>query len=414
MGEFIAVDGTRFVVHGKPYRYVGLNFWSATNLGSRGSGGDRARLLRELDRIRALGVTNLRILGGSEGPNDAPWRVVPALQTSLGNYDEEVLDGLDFLIAAMKARGLYAVVCLNDFWPWSGGMAQYLMWRGAPRAPYPMEPPHDWGAYRSYTTRFYSSGPAMADFRKHIEFLLGRVNPYTKVAYKDEPAIMAWQLANEPEGGGNALAMRKWIHESAAFIKSIDENHLVSTGSEGDTGFPIGNDVVRDHQSPFIDYVTFHCWVQNWNWFDPKHPDDTYAAAERKALAYVYDQLKAAARLGKPAVLEEFGMARDDGSYDPASPTTVRDRYYDRILGNVTERATHGEPLAGVNLWAWGGEGRPLAPYGGNWRPGDPLIGDPPHEPQGWYSIYDTDENTLSVIAHYAHAIATPSAEGTK
>ena len=40
--------------------------------------------------------------------------------------------------------------------------------------------------------------------------------------------------------------------------------------------------------------------------------------------------------------------------------------------------------------WAWGGEGRPRSP-GGYWAAGDDVIGDPPHEPQGWYSVFDAD-----------------------
>lgn len=49
------------------------------NPGSDGEGGDRARLVRELDRLEALGITNLRVLAASEGPADEPWRVQPAV-----------------------------------------------------------------------------------------------------------------------------------------------------------------------------------------------------------------------------------------------------------------------------------------------------------------------------------------------
>ncbi|MFO1469586.1 MAG: hypothetical protein U1F27_00940 [Turneriella sp.] len=40
------------------------------------------------------------------------------------------------------------------------------------------------------------------------------------------------------------------------------------------------------------------------------------------------------------------------------------------------------------------------------WRPGDPFIGDPPHEVQGWYSVFASDRTTLSVIAEYARQLA--------
>ena len=81
--NFVRVNGTRFEVNGKPYYFVGTNFWYGLNLGSKGAGGDRKRLLRELDKLKAMGVTNLRIMAASEGPDTEPWRMVPALQLSL-------------------------------------------------------------------------------------------------------------------------------------------------------------------------------------------------------------------------------------------------------------------------------------------------------------------------------------------
>ena len=51
-----------------------------------------------------------------------------------------------------------AVVCLGNFWPWSGGMSQYLSWNGAGAIPYP--PPAasgSWDVYQSYTEKFYST-----------------------------------------------------------------------------------------------------------------------------------------------------------------------------------------------------------------------------------------------------------------
>ena len=60
-------------------------------------------------------------------------------------------------------------------------------------------------------------------------------------------------------------------------------------------------------------------------------------------------------------------------------------------------------PMAGIMPWAWGGAERPPRP-GEFWKPGDPFIGDPPHEKQGWYSIYDKD-TTLKLIAEWSPKI---------
>ncbi|HMA53407.1 MAG TPA: mannanase, partial [Acidobacteriota bacterium] len=126
--SFVTAKEGRFTLAGKPYYFVGANFWQGMNLAVDGPSGDRARLLRELDRMRDLGLTNLRVMASSEGPNTEPFRTVPALMTAPGEYDGSVLDGLDFLLAEMGKRGMRAVMVLNNFWQWSGGMAQYVSW----------------------------------------------------------------------------------------------------------------------------------------------------------------------------------------------------------------------------------------------------------------------------------------------
>ncbi len=409
--SFVTVNGTHFEVAGLPYYYAGANFWCGLNLGSAGPGGDRSRLERELDRFVSLGINNLRVMAGSEGPDTEPWRMVPSLQTSPAVYDSLVPDGLDYLLAEMKERELRAVMCLNNFWPWSGGMAQYVSWNGGGSIPYPPpEPGGDWNAYQDYASDFYSNAGAKEDFRDHISFIINHVNPYTGLAYKDDPTVMSWELGNEPRGfNNNATAFNQWIDDTAAYIKSLDSEHLVTTGCEGDTPWPSWNglDFTANHNGPDIDYTTMHIWPQNWGWYDPSNPGGTYASAEANARSYFNTHETKASTLGKPMVLEEFGLARDGGSYDPASTTVWRDTFLAAMYDEVYASASSGGPACGDNFWAWGGEGRPLVPYGSYWNAGDPWIGDPPHEHQGWYSVYDIDSTTLSVLSSHAQNMAS-------
>jgi mannan endo-1,4-beta-mannosidase len=407
--HFVERDGGRLALCGQPYCYCGVNYWYGMNLASGGPGGDRARLLRELDALVSLGVTNLRIMAGSEGPDTEPWRMVPSLQPEPGVYNADVLDGLDFLLGAMRDRGLRAVMCLTNFWQWSGGMAQYVSWNGGGPIPYPApEPGGDWNEYQGYASDFYSSDSANEDYRDFILFLVRRVNPYTGIAYRDDPAIMSWELANEPRGfHDNEEAFNLWIDGTAAYIKSIDPNHLVTTGSEGDTPLPSWNglDFTANHDGPDIDYATIHIWPENWDWYDPADPGGTFDAAIANARDYLDDHAAAAAALGKPVILEEFGLARDGGSYDSAAATALRDSFLAVMYDAVYVSASGGGPAAGDNVWAWAGEGRPLEPYGGYWSPGDPWTGDPPHERQGWYGVYDADSTTLRVISYHARSM---------
>ena len=67
--KFITVEDGQFIRNGKPYYFVGTNFWYGAILGSEGEGGNRERLCRELDFMKANGIDNLRILVGGEGEN---------------------------------------------------------------------------------------------------------------------------------------------------------------------------------------------------------------------------------------------------------------------------------------------------------------------------------------------------------
>ncbi|MCU0429460.1 MAG: cellulase family glycosylhydrolase [Cytophagaceae bacterium] len=400
---FVQVKEGKFFRGGKPYYFMGANYWCGMNLGSAGQAGNRDRLIRELDQMQQMGITNLRIMGLTEGPDNSPYRILPAVQDTPGVFNEEILVGLDFFLNEMKKRNMTAVVVLNNFWPWSGGMGQYLLWNGADSIPYP--PPHpngDWDKYQKFTAQFYSNKKAVEQYNFAVLKLLKRKNTISGVDYVEDPTIMSWELCNEPRGINNTEVFNQWIDSSAAMIKAVAPKQLVTVGSEGYTHVPdySGTDFMLNHDGPNVDYTTVHIWIQNWNWYDPAKHDSTYASAKEKVLKYLKDHAVAAKKLGKPYVLEEFGIMRDSGNFDPAATTKNRDDYYAYVFEEVYKLSQTGD-ACGVNFWAYGGEGRPasLASY---WKKGDDFTGDPPHEPQGWYSVNNNDTSTIKVISTYA------------
>ncbi|MDH4468875.1 MAG: cellulase family glycosylhydrolase [Bacteriovoracaceae bacterium] len=406
--DFVKVKGTKFELSGKPYYFLGTNFWYGINLASSGAGGDRARLKRELDRLQEMGVTNLRIMAGSEGPDSEPYRMSPSMQPAPGVYNPDILEGLDYLLAEMAQRKMKAVMCLNNFWNWSGGMGQYIVWSGAAKSiPYP--PPHpggDWQTYQEFVAKFYTNAKAMELFENHLRFIINRTNSLTKIPYKEDDTIMSWELANEPRGINEVSAYLNWIDKTSQLIKSLAPKQLVTTGSEGETSSPsAGTSTSRDHQFKSIDYVTFHLWVQNWGVYRPEDSENTYGASIDYALNYIWKHEVAAKKIGKPLVLEEFGISRDKNDYNFDSSTKIRDLYYQRIFSRIFVRASKKKSIiSGTNFWAWGGEGRAAHP-GNLWMVGDDFIGDPAHEAQGWYSVYDTDASTINIIKKYSKKI---------
>lgn len=91
--------------------------------------------LKNLTRFKALGIDNLRILAGGDGNRTIPSHIEPTLQTAPGEYNEDILKGLDYLIAELERRNMKAVIYLNNAWEWSGGFGTYLEWAGHEEAP---------------------------------------------------------------------------------------------------------------------------------------------------------------------------------------------------------------------------------------------------------------------------------------
>ena len=137
--DFVKVKYGHFVRDGKSYYYVGTNFWYGAILGSEGQGGDRKRLCRELDRLKSLGIDNLRLLVGSDGKRGVKTKVEPTLQEAPGVYNDTILAGLDYLLMQMEKRKMVAVLYLNNSWEWSGGYGYSLEQAGMGQAPRPDE-----------------------------------------------------------------------------------------------------------------------------------------------------------------------------------------------------------------------------------------------------------------------------------
>jgi len=397
----VTVKGTQFYKGSKPYHYIGANYWYGALLAAK-TGGDRKRLVTELDQLKADGVDNLRILVGAEGGTQ-DYTVTPALQPKQGEYDLNQLDGLDYLLSEMRKRNMYAVLYLTNNWEWSGGMAQYLEWNGYGALPNPNIKPNTWPQFMNYVKQFHKCEPCQEALNKHIKFIIDRTNAYTNIKYTDDNTIMAWQVGNEPRvfTADNEEAFTKWLNSVVDVIKASDKNHLVCTGSEGMAGS--ADDIAiyeRTHNNPKIDYLTMHIWPKNWGWYDYKNPKETLPVAVTKTLAYIDNHIEVAQRLGKPIVLEEFGLPREGESLDRKSSTAHRDTFYKAIFERLAESVKAKQAFAALNFWGYGGTGA-NNPANGKWAKGDAFTADPPQEPQGLNTVFSTDVATLKLIKDF-------------
>lgn len=404
--DFVSVRAGKFILRGQPYCYIGANLWYGCYLSDAALPGGRARFVRELDRLKKIGVTNIRLLAGSE-TSPLAGAIPRGITRAPHDWDEGLLSGLDFCLAEMAKRDQRGILFLSDYWQWSGGFAQYVRWVTGKKIPDPDRPAiarGDWHAFMQFSAQFYQTPAAIALYREYISRIIRRRNSINGRIYRDDPTIMTWELANEPRpcaddstAATDVPIFCDWVDATARFIHDQDPNHLVCTGSEGVWGCLQKPEVfIAAHKTSAIDYVTVHMWLKNWGWLTDIKLSDDFEIAADKARDHVEMHNKIATDiLKKPLVLEEFGLPRDGEKYSPNSPTMARDEYYRRLFVQVAESCRAGRALSAANFWAWGGEGRASSET----NSAEKYLGDPPCEPQGLNSVFDTDASTLAIIA---------------
>lgn len=124
-----------------------------------------------------------------------------------GEFNEEAFIALDKVLEIANETGIRLIIPFVDNWHWMGGKAEYAAFRGK-------EP-----------EEFWTDSLLISDFKKTVEFVLNRKNTFTGIPYKDDKSILGWETGNELE------CPFSWTSEIAAYIKSIDKNHLVIEGT---------------------------------------------------------------------------------------------------------------------------------------------------------------------------------------
>ncbi|MFC4807759.1 cellulase family glycosylhydrolase [Paenibacillus sp. GCM10023250] len=157
-----------------------------------------------------------------------------------GSYNESAFKLIDKVIQLANAYGVKLIVPFVDSYTYVGGTADWAAFRGKP------------------ADAFWSDPVIRQDFKNFIAYVVNRVNTYTKVPYKDDKAILAWQLGNE------LRSTDAWTSEMAAYIKSLDPNHLV-----GDGGYVRAQGIRANAlNDPNIDFIDPHIYLYH-NYADP-------------------------------------------------------------------------------------------------------------------------------------------------
>ena len=222
-----------------PFEIHGVNYYpSDTPWDLFWSSYEPETIDRDLAIVRGLGLNSVRIF-------------IPFWQFGGPNVDEAYLDKLDDFLARASANEIKVVVTLFDF-------------------------------RVDYRLLSWSSGD------RHLEALIPR--------YRNNSAILAWDLKNEPDrdyGAGKDL-VDAWLVHVGRVVRELDPNHLLTIGwSSPEAAVSLTDSV---------DLVSFHY----------------YALAED--LADSFDLIRLAAP-SKPILLGEFGLPTWNSPFFPNGHT---------------------------------------------------------------------------------------------
>ncbi len=209
---FVSVERDQLIASGQPFFIRGVNYYPRYTPWDRFlTEGDFGEMAKELDLIAAAGFNTLRIfLWYDPLFTCAPEDAVP---------DPEIFAKLDAFIALVSKRGLRLIITFNDL--------PDLFFR-------PLYT--DWARYDAQTA-----------------FIVRR--------YRDESAVLAWDLRNEgdldygaqdgQEGRFERETVLAWLVHVAELVRANDNRHLLTAGWWGDAA----------ETSEALDVLSFHHWT---------------------------------------------------------------------------------------------------------------------------------------------------------
>ncbi len=237
-----------------------------------------------------------------------------SFETAPGVFVDANLDRADWTVAEAKRNGIYLMTPLTDNWNYyHGGKWNFVHWA------YQQNPSgivdvngtvKDSNDERIFFANTAAGLRIRALFKEYIAAWLNHVNPYTLLAYKDDPTIAIVELGNEMYYASQ-LGTDEWTQDIASYIKSIAPNKLVADGS--------GADRVSTLQMPgrtaaAVDILSPHYYPQEQG---GSYPAVAFAStlagyASSSALAQLPVDAANAKAAGKVMIVGEYPWTRSD------------------------------------------------------------------------------------------------------
>jgi mannan endo-1,4-beta-mannosidase len=367
---FVQTNGAKFTLNGAPFYFQGTNFYRLAVT-------DKVLNDEELDdvltKIADSGMRVVRFWGfACETPPE--WTTEHGLKragiarTPILNRDGQVNEAalvyMDKVVAKAAAKGLKIIFPFVNFEHEYCGME---WWN------------HVYGNPDESKHAFYCHTEVKSAFKDYIKRIIERRNTVNGRLYRNEPGIMAFEVANEPHtkdhyetkgkvdpscqdiaNGKPGTIVYQWLKEMTDYVRELDPNHLISTGEEGyKTSGNLdkhrwihdgtkGVDFARNIQLPNVDFATVHLYPDNWS---IQAGDDFY---DWFVPHVIHDRAELAHAAGKPIVLEETGFSRYVADDDSDFMQRIKNAGYasdrPRWIGEIY-KAAYAAGYAGTMVW---------------------------------------------------------------
>jgi hypothetical protein len=185
-----------------------------------------------------------------EAPKVATVNTPPASYTK-GDYYlyEPVWEKVDYFLAMADRYGVRVIFPFVNEWDWFGGRGAFANYYGL----------------NSSGSNFYgtnSNSRFMGEMYDRLTgMIMDRVNTVTGIAYKDDPAILAWESSNEFTGADSQWTINRamYLHD----VKDISQLFLDGTYTQGAQSSSAMNAYKVRVASPYIDIMNDHFYVNS-------------------------------------------------------------------------------------------------------------------------------------------------------
>lgn len=266
----VSVDGTSLMLDDGSFFFIGGQFNPSDMVLDEGYEEVQDRLF---DGLEQLGGTICRFRAYSYDPKMAPFP---------GEDNEAFFRRFDRAIVAAKRRDIRVVISMIG---------------GAPS--YALDPEKVQGNNVATYAHRAESADSLADFyvedecirmyKEWVRELMTRENHLTELEYRNDPAVMLWELGNEVETAPDRNPdkhpknLRPWVEEVGPLVQELAGDQLVSTGGVGwgchgwsgdergegkrDCSTEYRANLYEENAPKSIDVCSVHWWP------DPEHYD---------------------------------------------------------------------------------------------------------------------------------------------